>query len=315
MQYSKVIFPQATSGFVFGPAVGSVISYNGVAPATAVSNGAIVSPTWNPGSVNAVDRTQYWPDTAGAMSYSQVQIDMVGLSVAVTAHVTNQQPAFMTAVETSVPLTIAGTLYNIDLGKTQQALNLLHGSIANSFRAMAVPHALGVVVAAGAVVTVGGEYYVTPNGGTTGATAPVFPANSLTTTPTVSDNGVIWNVVQFATNLVNGTYILLSISELTSVFLATYNLVNTKRGVLDSVITTLNVVSTATTAWTAGATITGGAGMVINGILFTAGATGGITGATVPTFNNGVATTTVDNTVTWTCLGDVMTYIGSQVFH
>ena len=315
MQYSKVIFPVAVSGFVFGPAVGAAISYNGVAPSTASSAGAIVSPTWNPTSANAVDRTQYWPDTAGLMSYSEVQIDMIGLPAMAAAQLNSQIPAFQAAVEVSVPVTISGAVYNIDLGKTQQPLNLLHGSLANSFKQSAVPHALGAVVAPGTVIFVNGEYYITPNGGTTAATAPNFPANSLTSTPSVNDNSVTWNVVQFATNLVSGAAILLSIAELTAVFVATYNQVNIKRATLDTVAAALNVVGAAPTVWVPGTTIVGGSGLVLNGNLFTADAAGGVTGGTIPVFNTGVSSTTIDNTVTWTCLGDVMTYIGSHVFH
>ena len=315
MNYSKIVFPQATSGFVFGPAVGAAISYNGVAPATATSVGAIVSPTWNPASANAVDRTQYWPDTAGTMSYSEVMIDMLGLATIVANQYNAQMPAYRAAVETSVSVTIGGTAYTIDLGQNQQALNLLHGSIANSFRHIAVPYATGTVVAAGAVVTSGGEYYTTPNGGTTGATAPVFPANSLTSTPSVNDNGVTWNVVQFATNQVNGQALMLNIAELTQVFLATYAQVNTKRATLDAISAALNKVTNALTAWTANAAVAGNATMIIAGNLYSADATGGTSGATAPTFNTGVTATTTDGSVTWTCLGDVMAYVNSQVFH
>ncbi len=312
--YSKVVFPQAASGFVFGAASGNVVSYSGIAPSTATSVGAVISPTWNPASANAADRTQWWVDTAGSLTYSEVQIEAIGLPAIANNQANAQIPAFQAATETSIAMSIGGTSYTFSLTKNVQALNLLHGNIANASKFAAKQWAASTVVAANTVILEGGEYYITPNGGTTGATAPVFPANSLTSTPTVNDNGVTWNVLQFNAVLTSGVSLLLSVSDLDALFAATFAMVNSNYITLNAVNAKLTTVANATLAWTAGATVAGGAAMVLNGTLYTADAAGGVTGTTEPTFGTAIASTTADNTVTWTCMGDVVTYIQSQTF-
>lgn len=312
--YSKVVFPQAASGFVFGAASGNVVSYSGIAPSTATSVGAVISPTWNPASANAADRTQWWVDTAGTLSYSEVQIEAVGLPAIANAQIEAQIPPFQAAIETSVAMSIGGTSYTFSLTKNVQAMNLMHGNIANSAKQAAKPWAASTVVAAGYITFENGEYYVTPNGGTTGATIPTFPANSLTSTPTVNDNGVTWNVLQFNTALTNGNILTLNVANLDALFQAAFALVNTNYVTLNAVNAKLNNIANAALAWVAGATIAGGAALVINGTLYTADTAGGVTGTAAPTFGTAIGSTTTDNTVTWTCVGDVVTYIDSQVF-
>jgi len=66
--YSALVFPVTTQGYS-----------TPTLPSTFLSLYA-TQPTWNPYSVNDIDRTQYWVDTAGTLTVDQVALAMFGLS-------------------------------------------------------------------------------------------------------------------------------------------------------------------------------------------------------------------------------------------
>ena len=312
--YSQVVFPQTTTGFVFGPAANGAVSYAGIAPATATQAGAIVSPTWNPASAAAADRTQWWPDSAGTMSYSEVMVAAHGLSGIVSNQISSQIPALQAAIETDVSLTIGGTAYTFSLTKNTQSLNLLHGNISNLAKMTAGTWASGATVAQGTVINVSGEYYQATVGGACGTTEPTFPAASLTSVPTVADGAVTWEVVEFPTPLANGGILYLNVANLEALFTAVRSMVATNYATYNSMVNNLTAISQSISAWTASASVPANSYLVVAGNIYKSGTTAGTTGATLPTFSTAVSSTTTDNTVTWTCIGDLMTYINSQVF-
>jgi hypothetical protein len=92
-----------------------------------------VSPTWNPYSANDVDRTEYWEDTAGTLTESQVILMLFGLTGVQNQQIEILTQAYQNAIIQPVAYTSVGGVaqtYQADLASQQNVLYSIAGSAA-----------------------------------------------------------------------------------------------------------------------------------------------------------------------------------------
>lgn len=98
--YSPLVYPQCPAGGNYArPALPSTFADTGP---------VLVSPTWDPFSATAADRTEYWADSAGTMDYDAVLLAAYGLSGVQAQQCAVLQAAYASAVQQPVSFTTAG---------------------------------------------------------------------------------------------------------------------------------------------------------------------------------------------------------------
>lgn len=96
--YSALVYPQCPAGGNYArPAI----------PAT-FAKLFLVSPTWNPFSATAADRTEYWEDTAGPLALDDVLLDAYGLTGVQAQQIATLTAAYQASVQQAVSFTSAG---------------------------------------------------------------------------------------------------------------------------------------------------------------------------------------------------------------
>lgn len=179
-KYSAFVFPQVkTRG-------GSVIS-----PQYPETFGQMVgaSLNWDLYSSNPKDRTQYWEDTNGTLSYNDVLISIYGMDGLKQNKIAEINYEVNQTITGGFSYTINGSQYTITLTQTDQT-NLLSNSISTSkIISNAQSWKASTTFPPDSSIYENGHYYITFNGGTTGSTKPTFPSKF--NTP-VSDNNIKW---------------------------------------------------------------------------------------------------------------------------
>ena len=103
MKYSPLVYAQATEGQPYTrPAI----------PGTFINLFAS-TPTWDPYSANAVDRTEYWEDTAGTLDLDQVQLAIYGLEGIRDQQIAILTQNYLATVDQNVVYTTTGGLLGI----------------------------------------------------------------------------------------------------------------------------------------------------------------------------------------------------------
>jgi len=101
-------------------------------PSTFVSLYA-TTPTWNPYSTNAADRTQYWVDTAGTLTLEEVEVLLYGLSGIQSQQIAIVATGYQAALVAGFTSSALGSAYTYP-SQVQDQLNIL-GASALSFTA------------------------------------------------------------------------------------------------------------------------------------------------------------------------------------
>lgn len=213
--YSAVVFPQAGSGgysWLPNPPSGTV-SYASVAPATATQAGALVSPTWNPFSSAAADRTQWWPDTSGTLSLEQAQTACYGLIGMQTAQIKTVTASYNAATD-YLAVTINGTTYQVDNTPARQAINL---SLAITAQVVsgAAAWAASTAYATGDYCSAGGSILFCSASGTSGTAMPTAPTAFGTA---VADGTAAWELLGRKVYLQDGSFVLMTPKNILSAF-------------------------------------------------------------------------------------------------
>ncbi len=200
--YSQVTFPQAPAGgWTFNPnAPVGVVSYAPYIPSTATLQGAITPPTWNPYSSTAADRTMWLVDTAGTLTYDQAMLDAYGLDTLRSNQISLLKEELNQIVTSGAPVTYDGTQYTIDTLAHSLTLNLTKALASHYLLLNVQPWAENYTYPANSYCSVGGVLLYTPNGGTSGTTAPTPPTEFATY---VTDNTVSWSLLGFIIRLTN----------------------------------------------------------------------------------------------------------------
>jgi hypothetical protein len=126
--YSTLVYPQATQGVPY------------TRPATPASFVSLytVSQTWDPYSANAVDRTEYWQDTAGTLTLDQVQLAVYGLPMIQSMQIDGVVAGMETANAVPVSYTsVGGVTETFQVDPNSQ--NLIIGSLAGWGKSQTVP--------------------------------------------------------------------------------------------------------------------------------------------------------------------------------
>lgn len=200
--YSKVQFPQAPSGgFTYEEtARAGLVSFASYVPSTASFIGAIVPPGWDPYSTNAADRVQYLVDTAGTLTYDDVQLDIHGLSGIQQQQINRLGNQLKNNISSGISVTVGGTSYSLDMTTSGLVSNLAKvltaGNIVNSTADWAADTEYG----ANAMANVGGVILFSSAGGKSGATSPTPPTEFQTP---VTDGTVEWSLMGLLINLAN----------------------------------------------------------------------------------------------------------------
>ena len=211
--YSAVTFPQATSGYSWGPGSAGTVNYMNSLSSTQTVNGALYPPTWNPQSATAADRTAYVVDTAGTLSLEQAQTNCFGVPYFQAAQIGIITQGY-NATTDYVPVTVGGTAYQVDNTSGKQALNLSLAITANTMLA-ASAWAASTDYAAGAYCSVGGIILFCSTAGKSGTSAPTPPTTFGTP---VTDGTAAWELLGRKVYLQGGSFVYMTPQQILSAF-------------------------------------------------------------------------------------------------
>lgn len=214
--YTALIYPQSSQDTPYGrPAI----------PSTFVSL-AFTSNTWNPYSVNDSDRTEYWIDTAGTLTFEDAMGAAYGIPGLQAYQIDVVNTACGVAIETGFPAIINGIATVITLGSKDQPNTLMAATSSQFALANAVAWAANTTYPAKTLINVGGVIYVTFLGGISGATAPTW--NNAFQTATV-DNTITWYKLGFWVGTNSGNQ-MVDPQTVISLFQEGVEFVSTQRG-------------------------------------------------------------------------------------
>lgn len=191
--YSALVFPQTSAGGSYSrPPL----------PSTFVGNGPVLSsPDWDPFSSSTANRTEWWEDTAGTLTYDDALLNCYGLSGLQTQQIATLKTSYIEST-LACPVTVSGTSYTLKMD--QENINLNLSSSLSAQQALASPAwSADTDVTQGQIVTVSGTPIYCSKGGTTGSAAPTPPTTPNTV---VSDGTVEWALFARTVELTDGTF-------------------------------------------------------------------------------------------------------------
>lgn len=180
--YSALVFAQTQAGQSYArPPLPS--TFVGDAP-------ALVSPSWNPYSTDAADRSEYWEDTAGTLTWADAMLSAYGLAGVRAQQIATVKSACDAAL-VSLPATLNGDPISLANTLQDQTNSLMVIQTAQNVLTTAPAWTKSTAVEKGATCNQGGVILYCSTGGTTGTTAPT-PSTDFGTP--VSDGTAEWEL-------------------------------------------------------------------------------------------------------------------------
>lgn len=161
--YTALVYPQVPQGGAYTrPTLPSTVT--GSTP-------ALTSPNWDPYSSDPNNRTEWWADSQGTLTWDQVRLDAYGLSGVKQNAITRLRNACDAEISKGYNSTALGTTHTYPSSKSTDQINMI--SSAQVAKLSGKPWTANTVVSKGNVVqTSAGTWLVCSTAGTTGSTEP-----------------------------------------------------------------------------------------------------------------------------------------------